>query len=201
MCAVDWPTRLAFRPSRMRLMDSLSHWQLLRALAYLGMLSAGAEDGEVISCLKPRPSQESIQADSFPGVLENLERQAQLVPLQVLEMVLRDCDILMRGSSHAGFAIGTELAGDSKPAVQEIASARAALLTTYWYEAPELRGGLVMVWSANQLVRRWLWWSRQYAHSQIAPGSPGIGTSPAPPLPSRAIFPDWATPMVGRVYS
>ncbi|WP_329022201.1 hypothetical protein [Streptomyces sp. NBC_00690] len=182
-------------------MDSLTRWQVARALAYLGMLSGGPEESEAIRCLSVTPSQESVLADDFAGLLENLERQTQLAPLRILELVLRDCDILLRGSPHAGFAIGTELTEDSKPAAQEIASARAALLATYWAEVPELRGGLVMVWSANQFVRRWLWWSRQYAHRQIPPGSPGIDTSPAPPLPARDVFPEWATPMVERVYS
>jgi hypothetical protein len=199
VCAVAWPTRLAFRPSRVRLIDILSHWQMARALAYLSALSAGAADAELERDLGVIPGQGSAESPGLTALLDRMERHVAAMPMRVLDPVLRDCDILLRGSPHSAFAIGSELTEDSQPADPREAIARAASLATYWYECPDLRGGLASVQSANQLVRRWLWWSRQYPDGEVPPGTPGIATSPPPPLPAPASLPPWAAPLLARL--
>ncbi|MEU5024030.1 hypothetical protein [Streptomyces milbemycinicus] len=190
---------LAFRPSRLELLDNLSRWQALRALAYLRALSAGAADAELVRDLSQLPGQDTATDPDLPVLLGRLERHASVVPVDVLDAVVRDCDMLLRGSRHAGFSIGTELTEDSRPTGPEEAIARAAALATYWYECPELRGGLTLVWSANQFVRRWLWWSRKYPEGGFPPGAPGIATSPAPPVPAPATLPTWAAALLERL--
>ncbi|MHC3412129.1 hypothetical protein [Streptomyces sp. DT17] len=182
-------------------MDTLVHWQTLRGLAYLSALSTRTIDGSLKRDLEVIPGQSTAAYEGTPALLGRLEEHASSVPMPVLDPIVRDCDILLRGSRHAGYAIGTELAEDSLPRRTDEAIARTALLTSYWYESPGLRGGLTLVWSTNQFVRRWLRWSHHYPDGIVPPGSPGIATSPAPPLPALSVFPSWASPLLSRLKS
>ncbi|MFI2373336.1 hypothetical protein [Streptomyces sp. NPDC018833] len=176
----------------------MSHWQAARALAYLKALSVGTADPELVQDLNVIPGPESAADPGVDALLERLGRQVSTLPLNVLDAVLRDCDILLRGNQYASFAVGAELAAHSQPADTEQAVTRAAVLTTYWYECPELRGGLALVCSANQFLRRWLAWPVRHPEGSFSPNSPGVATSPAPPLPAAEHFPDWAAPLLER---
>ncbi|MFI1282726.1 hypothetical protein ACH4U5_18560 [Streptomyces sp. NPDC020858] len=199
VCTVEWPSRLGFLPSRIALLDTLSRWQALRAIAYLGALAGGTADVELTRDLTVLPGRETAADPALPELLGRLERRALAAPVEVLGAVLRDCDFLLRRSRQAGFIIGTELTEDSRPSGAAQSAARSAALVTYCYENPELRGALVLVWSANQFVRRWLAWSHQCPEGGEPPGDPGLATSPPPPLPQASAFPAWAAPLMNRV--
>ncbi|MFJ8210833.1 hypothetical protein [Streptomyces sp. NPDC096033] len=186
--AAAWPVRPAFRPSRIALLDTLCHWQTLRALAYVQALAAGAADAGLLRDLGVVPGQEAAGDPALPELLARLEGYAVALPPDLVDAVVSDCGGLLADNRFAASVLAAGLAADSGPADTDEAVSRAVVLTSYWYETPDQRGALALAWSANLFVRSWLWWSvplhvrqpggRDRHHHRPAPAPPGIVRPP-----------------------
>ncbi|MFD0126807.1 hypothetical protein [Streptomyces virginiae] len=196
--AADWPVRLAFRASRVELLDTLCRWQTLRALAYLHLLAARRGDEGLPADLRVVPGPDTAGDPRLPELLTRLERAAVDLPADLLDSIVCDSGGLLADNRFAASVLAAGLTADSRPRDPDEAVSRAVVLTSYWYEVPERRGALALAWSANVFVRSWLAWSRQFVHGDPA-GGIGITSDPRPPRPQAAALPDWAAPLLERV--
>ncbi|MEW2418070.1 hypothetical protein AB0953_30825 [Streptomyces sp. NPDC046866] len=195
--AVDWPVRLAFRTSRIALLDTLCHWQTLRALAYVHALAAQAADAQLLSALRVIPGQETANDPALPELLERLERYALALPPDIVDAVASDGGRLIAANRFAASVLAAGLTADSRPADTDEAVSRAVVLTSYWYETPAQRGALALAGSANAFVRSWLWWSARFTYGDPASGI-GITSDPRSARPSPSALPVWAAPLLDR---
>ncbi|MFD3777196.1 hypothetical protein [Streptomyces sp. NPDC058612] len=193
--AADWPVRLAFRGSRLALLDTLCRWQTLRALAYLHLLAARSAGAGLSADLTVVPGPETADDPGLPGLLERLERAAAGLPADLLDAVVCDSGGLLAENRFAASVLAAGLTADSRPADPDDAVSRAVVLTSYWYEVPELRGALALAWSANLFVRSWLEWSLRFAYGDPA-GGIGIAADPRPARPGASALPAWAAPLL-----
>lgn len=196
--AADWPVRLAFRGSRIALLDTLCRWQTLRALAYVRLLAARTADERLSADLRVVPGAESAGDPGLPELLERLERAAVDLPADLLDAVLCDSGGLLADNRFAASVLAAGLTADSRPGDPDEAVSRAVVLTSYWYEVPERRGALALAWSANLFVRSWLWWSLRFEYGDPA-GGLGITSDPRPARPAASALPDWAAALLERV--
>ncbi|MBT2442129.1 hypothetical protein J7E93_18870 [Streptomyces sp. ISL-36] len=196
--AADWPVRLAFRSSRVALLDTLCRWQALRALAYLHLLAARTADERLPADLRVIPGLESAADPGLPELLERLERAAVDLPADLLDAVVCDSGGLLADNRFAASVLAAGLTADSRPTDPDEAVSRAVVLTSYWYELPEQRGALALAWSANLFVRSWLGWSQRYVYGDKA-GGIGITADPRPPRPPASALPAWAAPLLDRI--
>lgn len=196
--AADWPVRLAFRPSRIALLDTLCRWQTLRALAYVHLLAARTADERLPADLRVVPGAESAGDPGLPELLERLERAAVDLPADLLDAVLCDSGGLLADNRFAASVLAAGLTADSRPGDTDEAVSRAVVLTSYWYEVPEQRGALALAWSANLFVRSWLWWSLRFEYGDPA-GGLGITSDPRPARPAASALPYWAAALLERV--
>ncbi|CAM5351576.1 hypothetical protein SAVIM338S_01221 [Streptomyces avidinii] len=196
--AVDWPVRLAFRASRIALLDTLCRWQTLRALAYVRLM-AGRTPGEPLPAdLRIVPGPDTAADPALPELLARLERAAAGLPADLLDAVVRDSGGLLADNRFAASVLAAGLTADSRPEDPDEAVSRAVVLTSYWYEVPERRAALALAWSANLFVRSWLSWSLRFEYGDPA-GGIGITSDPRPPRPGASALPDWAAPLLDRV--
>lgn len=196
--AVDWPVRLAFRSSRIALLDTLCRWQTLRALAYVHLLAARTADERLPADLQVVPDLDTADDPGLPELLARLERAAVDLPADLLDAVICDSGGLLADNRFAASVLAAGLTADSRPTDPDEAVSRAVVLTSYWYEVPERRGALALAWSANLFVRSWLWWSQRFVYGDPA-GGIGITADPRPPRPAASALPDWAAPLLNRV--
>ncbi|MFB6809576.1 hypothetical protein [Streptomyces sp. NPDC056387] len=195
--AADWPVRLAFRASRMALLDTMCRWQTLRALACVHALAAGAADARLLGDLRVVPGPETAADPALSEVPARLERYALELPPDLVDAVVRDAGGLLTDNRFTASVLGAGLSADSCPADTDVAVSRAVVLTSYWYETPEQRGALALVWSANLFVRSWLWWSASFTYGDPA-GGIGITADPRPARPAASALPAWAAPLLDR---
>ncbi|RSS84685.1 hypothetical protein EF903_23405 [Streptomyces sp. WAC05292] len=193
--AVDWPSRPAFRSSRLALLDTLCRWQTVRVLAYVRALAAGAADTGLLEGLRVVPGPETAAHPDAHALVEHLEAAALGLPALLLDAVVRDAGRFVAHNRFSAPIIAAALAADSQPADTDEAAARAGVLTGYWYETPALRGGLALAGSANGFVGSWLWWSASFTYGDPA-GGIGITTDPPSPFPAAAALPAWAAPLL-----
>ncbi|MGW7437813.1 hypothetical protein [Streptomyces sp. NPDC054849] len=196
--AADWPVRLAFRRYRTALLDTLCRWQTLRALAYVHLLAARTGDERLPADLRVVPGRDTAGDPGLPELLARLERTALDLPADLLDAVVCDSGRLLTDNRFAASVLAAGLTTDSRPGDPDEAVSRAVVLTSYWYEVPELRGALALAWRANLFVRSWLWWSQQFVHGDPA-GGIGITSDPRPPRPGASALPDWAAPLLDRI--
>ncbi|WP_328962465.1 hypothetical protein [Streptomyces virginiae] len=196
--AADWPVRLAFRKSRVELLDTLCRWQTLRALAYVHLLAARTGDERLPTDLRVVPGPDTAGDPRLPELLARLERAAVDLPADLLDAIVCDSGGLLADNRFAASVLAAGLTADSRPRDPDEAVSRAVVLTSYWYEVPDRRGALALAWSANLFVRSWLSWSRQFVHGDPA-GGIGITSDPRPPRPVASVLPDWAAPLLERV--
>ncbi|MEU7552534.1 hypothetical protein AB0B01_09255 [Streptomyces sp. NPDC044571] len=196
--AAHWPARLAFRASRIALLDTLCRWQTLRALAYLHVLAARTADDRLPAALRVVPGLETAADPALPALLAELEEAALDLPAELLDAVVRDSGGLLADNRFAASVLAAGLTADSRPADTDEAVSRAVVLTSYWYEAPAQRGALALVWSANLFVRHWLDWSGRHVYGDPA-GGIGITADPRPRRPDAAALPAWAAPLLERL--
>lgn len=196
--AADWPVRLAFRSSRIALLDTLCRWQTLRALAYVHLLAARTGDERLPADLRVVPGPDTAGHPGLPGLLARLERSAADLPADLLDAVLRDSGGLLADNRFAASVLAAGLTADSRPGDPDEAVSRAVVLTGYWYEVPAQRGALALAWSANLFVRSWLAWSQRFVFGDPA-GGIGITSDPRPPRPAASALPDWAAPLLDRI--
>ncbi|MER7462940.1 hypothetical protein [Streptomyces sp. NPDC097981] len=195
--AAGWPVRLAFRASRITLLDTLCRWQTLRALAYLHVLAAGTADARLLSDLRVVPGPETAGDPALSELPARLERYALALPPDLVDAVVCDAGGLLADNRFTASALAAGLTADSRPADTDEAVSRAVVLTSYWYETPGQRGALALAWSANQFVRSWLWWSAGFTYGDPA-GGIGITTDPRPARPSPSALPAWAAALLDR---
>ncbi|TXS33135.1 hypothetical protein EAO71_03500, partial [Streptomyces sp. ms191] len=162
--AVAWPVRLAFRGSRIALLDTLCRWQTLRALAYVHLLAARTADERLRADLRVVPGPEAAGDPGPAELLARLESAAAGLPADLLDAVVRDSGGLLADNRFAASVLAAGLTADSRPADPDEAVSRAVVLTSYWYEVPEQRGALALAWSANLFVRSWLAWSQRFTY-------------------------------------
>ncbi|MFD9030172.1 hypothetical protein ACFVZW_03235 [Streptomyces sp. NPDC059567] len=196
--AVYWPVRLAFRGSRIALLDTLCRRQTFRALAYVHLLAARTADEWLPADLTVVPGPEPADDPGLPELSARLERAAVDLPADLLDVVVCDSGGLLADNRFAASVLAAGLTADSRPGDQDEAVSRAVVLTSYWYEVPELRGALALAWSANQFVRSWLGWSQRFVYGDPA-GGIGIAADPRPPRPTASALPDWASPLLDRI--
>lgn len=196
--AADWPVRLAFRASRIGLLDTLCHWQTLRALAYTHLLAVRMGGERLPADLRVVPGPETAADPGLPELMARLERAATDLPADLMNAVVCDAGGLLADNRFAASVLAAGLTADSQPSDPDEAVSRAVVLTSYWYEVPERRGALALVWSANLFVRSWLWWSERFVYGDPA-GGIGITADPRPPRPAASALPDWAAPLLDRV--
>ncbi|MBT2479594.1 hypothetical protein [Streptomyces sp. ISL-94] len=196
--AADWPVRLAFRGSRIALLDTLCRWQTLRALAYVHLLAARTADERLVADLRVVPGPDTAGDPGLPELLARLERAATDLPADLLDAVVCDSGGLLADNRFAASVLAAGLTADSRPVDGDEAVSRAVVLTSYWYEVPGQRGALALAWSANLFVRSWLWWSQRFAYGDPA-GGIGITSDPRPARPAASALPDWAAPLLDRV--
>ncbi|GHE55250.1 hypothetical protein CP980_19925 [Streptomyces vinaceus] len=195
--AADWPVRLAFRASRMALLDALCRWQTLRALAYVHALAAGTADARLLEDLRVVPGAETAADPALSEVPGRLERYALALPPDLVDAVVREAGGLLADNRFTASVLAAGLSADSRPADTDEAVSRAVVLTSYWYETPEQRGALALAWSANLFVRSWLWWSASFTYGDPA-GGIGITADPRPARPAAAALPAWAVALLER---
>ncbi|MEU8838803.1 hypothetical protein AB0D97_06655 [Streptomyces roseus] len=195
--AADWPVRLAFRPSRMALLDTLCRWQTLRALAYVHVLAAGTADARLLDDLRVVPGAETAADPALSEVPGRLERYALALPPDLVDAVVREAGGLLTDNRFTASVLAAGLSADSRPADTDEAVSRAVVLTSYWYETPEQRGALALAWSANLFVRSWLWWSASFTYGDPA-GGIGITADPRPARPAASALPAWAIGLLER---
>lgn len=197
--AADWPVRLAFRGSRIALLDTLCRWQTLRALAYVRLLAGSrTADERLPADLRVVPGPDTAGDPGLPELLTRLERAAADLPADLLDAVLCDGGGLLADNRFAASVLAAGLTADSRPEDPDEAVSRAVVLTSYWYEVPERRGALALAWSANAFVRAWLSWSLRFRYGDPA-GGIGITSDPRPPRPAASALPAWATPLLERI--
>ncbi|MFE1228351.1 hypothetical protein [Streptomyces sp. NPDC058745] len=196
--AVAWPVRLAFRGSRIALLDSLCRWQTLRALAYVHLLATRTADERLPADLRVVPGPETAGDPGSAALLARLESAAVDLPADLLDAVVCDSGGLLADNRFAASVLAAGLTADSRPGDPDEAVSRAVVLTSYWYEVPERRGALALAWSANQFVRSWLAWSQRFVYGDPA-GGIGITADPRPPRPTASALPDWVAPLLGRI--
>ncbi|MGW7329359.1 hypothetical protein ACWGIU_12385 [Streptomyces sp. NPDC054840] len=196
--AADWPVRLAFRSSRIALLDTLCRWQTLRALAYVHLLAARTGDERLWADLRVVPGPDTAGDPGLPELLTRLERAAVELPADMLDAIVCDSGGLLADNRFAASVLAAGLTADSRPGDADEAVSRAVVLTSYWYEVPGRRGALALAWSANLFVRSWLSWAQQFVHGDPA-GGIGITADPRPPRPPASVLPDWAAPLLDRV--
>lgn len=196
--AADWPVRLAFRGSRITLLDTLCRWQTLRALAYVRLLAGRTADERLPADLRLVPGPDTAGDPGLPELLARLERAVADFPAELLDAVVCDCGGLLADNRFAASVLAAGLTADSRPADPDEAVSRAVVLTSSWYEVPELRGALALAWSANLFVRSWLSWSLRFEYGDPA-GGIGITNDPRPPRPTASDLPGWATPLLDRI--
>lgn len=197
--AARWPVRLAFRPSRIALLDTLCRWQTLRALACLDLLAVRPSGDERLrEDLRAVPGPEAAGDPGLPELLARLERCALELPAELLDAVVRDSGGLLADNRFAASVLAAGLTADSRPADTDEAVSRAVVLTSYWYETPAQRGALALAWSANVFLRSWLGWAERHVHGDPA-GGIGITADPRPPRPEAAALPAWAAPLLERL--
>ncbi|MEW2414799.1 hypothetical protein AB0953_13870 [Streptomyces sp. NPDC046866] len=194
--AADWPVRLAFRSSRVALLDTLCRWQTLRALAYLHLLASGtAQEPALLDDLRVVPGRETAAHPGLPDLLARLERTAADLPPELRDAVVREGGGLLAGNRFAASVLAAGLTSDSRPSDTDEAVSRAVVLSAYWYESPAQRGGLALAWSAHLFVHSWLWWSASFTYGDPA-GGIGITSDPRPPRPAGRDLPAWAAPLL-----
>ncbi|MEU3778810.1 hypothetical protein AB0F11_37535 [Streptomyces sp. NPDC032472] len=194
--AADWPVRLAFRSSRITLLDTLCRWQTLRTLAYLHVLASGAaQDPALLDDLRVVPGRDTAADPGVPELLARLERTAADLPAELRDAVVREGGGLLAGNRFAASVVAAGLTSDSRPSDVDEAVSRSVVLSAYWYESPAQRGGLALAWSANLFVRSWLWWSASFTYGDPA-GGIGITSDPRPPRPAARDLPGWAAPLL-----
>ncbi|MDJ0383748.1 hypothetical protein [Streptomyces sp. G-G2] len=196
--AADWPVRLAFRASRIALLDTLCRWQTLRALAYVHLLAARpAQATGLLDDLRVVPGPETAADPALPELLARLEEYALDLPADLVDAVVGDVGGLLADNRFAASVLSAGLTADSCPADTDEAVSRAVVLTSYWYETPDQRGALALAWSAALFVRSWLWWSDRFTYGDPA-GGIGITTDPRPAHPAPSSLPAWAAPLLDR---
>ncbi|MEU9859514.1 hypothetical protein AB0D99_01480 [Streptomyces sp. NPDC047971] len=196
--AADWPVRLAFRGSRIALLDTLCRWQTLRALAYVHLLAARTADERLPADLSVVPGLETAGDPGVPELLARLASAAVDLPADLLDAVVCDSSGLLADNRYAASVLAAGLTADSRPVGPDEAVSRAVVLNSYWYEVPERRGALALAWSANLFVRSWLEWSQRFKYGDSA-GGIGIAADPRPPRPTASALPDWAAPLLDRI--
>ncbi|MET9699294.1 hypothetical protein ABZY31_20530 [Streptomyces sp. NPDC006529] len=196
--AADWPVRLAFRASRIALLDTLCRWQTLRALACVHLLAARpVEAAGLLDDLRAVPGQETAADPALPALLARLQEYALDLPPDLVDAVVSDAGGLLADNRFAASVVAAGLSADSCPADTDEAVSRAVVLTSYWYETPEQRGGLALAWSSALFVRSWLGWADRFAYGDPA-GGIGITADPRPARPDAAGLPAWAAPLLDR---
>lgn len=192
--AADWPVRLAFRPSRIVLLDTLCRWQTLRALAYTSVLATRTAGERLLDDLTTVPGTGTAADPGLPKRLERLESAATSLPPDLLDAVVCDAGGLLADNRYAASVLAAGLTTDSRPGIFDEAVSRAVVMASYWYEVPEQRGALALAWSANMLVRSWLSWAGQFVYGDPA-GGIGILADPRPARPAASELPGWAAPL------
>ncbi|GGT71849.1 hypothetical protein [Streptomyces lateritius] len=129
--AADWPVRLAFRRSRIALLDTLCRWQTLRALAYVHLLATGTADERLPAGLRVVPGPETAGDPALPELLARLERAAVNLPADLLDAVVCESGGLLADNRFAASVLAAGLTADSRPGDPDEAVSRAVVLTSY----------------------------------------------------------------------
>ncbi|QKW51712.1 hypothetical protein [Streptomyces buecherae] len=193
---VEWPVRVSLRESKIRVLDALCEWQVMRGIAYVTALANAAAPIHLIRDLSACPRPQAIREGAHSELVCRLRNAAHGAPVDVLNEILRTSARLLSGAPYSVFAVAAGLAADSGPELRE-GIERSAALSVQWSATPEIQASLSAAASVNGFAGAWVEWAKGDAADRAK--GVGIGSHPAHALPAAEDLPEWLRPFLAAV--